>query len=285
MKQAQQQREAGRLGGDAQVGSDGGGRAFVHVRRPLVERHQRDLEEQAGGDGGDRQEDEDLAGAVHSLLERGAQHVEIGARQHQGHAHRPANVGHRADAVEQREAVGQQAGAERAQQQILHGGFVGAALAAQEARQDVEADGHGLEAQELDDQVVAGGHEHHADGGEQQQRVVFAVMLVFDLQVAHREQNHQRQRDQENHAEEDEERVHHDGTGEAADRVRAELAVQPVQRDAAEEHAHHGEERVAGLVAHAQHEVEDQDGQPNRASSTCGRIRKKSCESVSIGLV
>ncbi len=219
------------------------------------------MKNRPGGDRGDRQEDEHLAGAVHALLQRGAQHVDIGARQHQRHAHRPAHIGHRADAVEQREAVGQQAGAERAQQQIFHGGFVGAALAAQEARQNVEADGHGLQAQELDDQVVAGGHEHHADRGEKQQRVVFAVMLVFDLQVADREQNHQRQRDQENHAEKDEERVHHDGTGEAADRVRAEFAVQPVQREAAEEHAHHGEERVAGLVAHAQHEVEDQDGQ------------------------
>ena len=121
----------------------------------------------------------------------------------------------------------------------------------QESGQDVKADGHGLEADELHDQVVAPGHEHHADRGKQQQRVIFAVVLVLDLQVAHREQNDQRGGDQENHPEVEKERIHDDRAVKTADGVRPQRA-QPVERIAAESNAEHGDNGVKRLFLHAQ---------------------------------
>ena len=37
--------------------------------------------------------------------------------------------------------------------------------------------------------------------------------------------------------------------------------AQPVQRNAAEDHAQHGEDGVDGLIRDAQHEIEEQDRQ------------------------
>src|SRR6202040_1350218 len=91
-----------------------------------------DFEEDAGGDGGDGQEDEDVAAGKHlvALGEADRDYVEV----------RGAG-----DAVENRETVGENAGAERAHQQVFHGGFVGAAFAAEEAGENGEGGRHGFE--------------------------------------------------------------------------------------------------------------------------------------------
>jgi len=96
-----------------------------------------------------------------------------------------SDVGSPRQTIEQGEAIGQDSGAEGAEQNIFQGGFIRALFAAQETGEHVEAEGHGLEAQEHDDQVHAGGHEHHADTGKEQKRVVFALLFLFDLQVFH----------------------------------------------------------------------------------------------------
>ncbi len=98
-------------------------------------------------------------------------------------------VGAAGQAVEQRQTIGEDPGGERAQQQILQRRFVGALVAPQEADQHVGRDGHQLQADEQQHDVVAGGHAHHADHREQQQRVELAVVLVLDFQVAHRHQD------------------------------------------------------------------------------------------------
>ena len=79
----------------------------------------------------------------------------------------------------------------------------------QKSRQDVKADRHRFECDELHDQVEALDHEHHADRGEKNQRVVFAVVLVLDIEILHGEQDHHRGRGQKNHAEEEREIVDH----------------------------------------------------------------------------
>ena len=216
--QPQQQRETGGLGGHADVRRDRRGRALIDVRRPLMEGHRRHLEEKPRRHGNDRQEHQQVRGPAQ--LERRAHHVEIGARHLQRQPQRPVDLGHGAHAVEQRKAVSQQSRTEGPQQQIFHRGFVRALLMAQKSGEYVKADGHGLQAEELHDQVVARGHEHHADRGEKKQRVILAVIFVFDLQVAHREQNHQRRGDQENHPEKQEEGIHHDRAIESAHGVR-----------------------------------------------------------------
>ena len=98
----------------------------------------------------------------------------------------------------------------------------------QKARENIKADGHGFEAKKLHDQVVPRSHEHHSHGGKQQQRVVFAVMFVFDLQVADRKQDDQARSHEKNHPEKQEKRVHHNGAIEAAHRFGAKGA-QPIQ--------------------------------------------------------
>ena len=145
---------------------------------------------------------------------------------------------------------------------------------AQKSGEDVKADGHGLQAEELHDQVVARGHEHHADRGEKQQGVILAVIFVFDLQVAHRQQNHQRRGDQENHPEKQEEGIHHDRAIESAHGVRPQ-SPQAVERNAAEDHAQHGEDGVAGFVLHAQHEIEEQDRQAEERELHLGQDQEE----------
>ena len=97
-----------------------------------------------------------------------------------------------AHTVQQRETVGQNPGAERAQQKVFQRCFVGALLASQKPGQHVEAERHGLQPKEQHDQIHARSHEHHADARQQEQRVVLAFLLFFDVQVADGKKNHQR---------------------------------------------------------------------------------------------
>jgi hypothetical protein len=71
-----------------------------------------------------------------------------------------------AEAIQERKAVREDSGAEGAEENVLKGGFVGTLLAAEETGEDVEAEGHGFEAEEEDDQIGTRCHEHHADAGE-----------------------------------------------------------------------------------------------------------------------
>ena len=88
-------------------------------------------------------------------------------------------------------------------------------------------------------------------------------MFVFDLQVAHRKQNHQSRGHEEDHPEKQEKWVDHNRAIEAAHCFRAKRP-QPVQRNAAEDYAEHGKDGVARFVLYAQHEVEKQDGQAEK---------------------
>ncbi len=169
-----------------------------------------------------------------------------------------AEVGRGADSVQNRKAVGQNRRAECAQQQVFHRAFVRTPIAPQEARQHVEAEGHRFQAQEFNDQVVARGHEHHADGGKQDQRVIFAVIFVLDLQIAHGKDDHQRRGNQENKTEKQKERVHQQRTAES-DRPALGHQAQLPQADAAEDHAEHGHQRVEIFVARLQQVIGEQD--------------------------
>ena len=93
--------------------------------------------------------------------------------------------------------------------------FVGALVGAQEADHHVEAQRHQFQADEQRDQVGAGGQEVHAALGEQDQAVVFAVMLAGDLQVLVRDHRHDQRGDQEDPVEEDAEAVHRDRAAES----------------------------------------------------------------------
>ncbi len=137
------------------------------------------FEKEASGDGDESQNDQ----PVHETVSEGVAEPAV------EHIADLEDVGGAAEAVEKREAVGENAGAERAEEQIFHGRFVGALIGAQKSGENVEAEGHGLQAEEEHDQVDAGGHEHHADAGEENQRVVFAFLLAFEFEVTNGKKN------------------------------------------------------------------------------------------------
>ena len=85
-----------------------------------------------------------------------------------------AQVGIAGHAVEPGHAVDEDSGGEDAQQEILDGGFVGELVAAGKAGEDIDGDGHQLDADEEGGEVGGRRGEHHAAGGEGQHRVIFA---------------------------------------------------------------------------------------------------------------
>ena len=82
---------------------------------------------------------------------------------------------HRAGgAVNPGDAVNEEAGAERAEDEVFHAGFERADVAAHVGDEDVEGDGDEFERDEGSGEILGGGEEHHAGAGEDGQGVVFA---------------------------------------------------------------------------------------------------------------
>src|SRR6185369_13861945 len=103
-----------------------------------------------------------------------------------------AEVCRTCDAVKQRHAVEQHARRKRTEQEILHGGFVRFLLALRKSDEDVERQRHQLETDVKRDEIVATGNKHHADGGEENECVVFAVLLSFNIEKARRNADRER---------------------------------------------------------------------------------------------
>src|SRR5882757_7301313 len=204
-EEADEQREAGRLRGHADVSGDGCGRAFVDVGCPLMEWDGCDLKEETSSNGDKGENDEPVGHAAAS--DKLETTVECSAD--------IPDAGAAGKAIEQGETVGKDPGAEAAEEKIFESGFVGTPFAAKIARENVQAEGHSLEAKEHHDQVGAGGHEHHADAGEKQKRIVFAFLLALQIEIAHGKKDHQRGGGEKDCGEEERVAVNHDGVLEA----------------------------------------------------------------------
>src|SRR5712672_1140833 len=261
-QQPQQQREARGFRCHADVSRDRRRRAFVHIRSPLVKRHSSNFEKQARYDRDQRQDHQHVA--VPPRFDGHLDHFQIRPRR-QRPAKR-AEVRRGAQSVENRKSVRQNGGAERSQQQIFHRAFVRAAIAPQKSRQHVETDGHRLEAQKLNDQVVARGHEHHAHGGEQDQRVILTVIFIFNLQVAHRKNNYQRGGNQKNESEKQEKRIDQKRVAESNRLPARRSGSQLPKTNRAEDDAKHGHQRVEILVPRFEQVIGQQDahGEENK---------------------
>src|SRR5271157_26604 len=172
---AQQHGPSGSLDGDGHESGRSGGRAFVGVGGPLVKRHRGDLEEKAGKGGEQRDHQNRFVLAPLQKIEQAIADV--------------PEVGAAGQAVEKGEAVGEDAGGERPEQEVFQRRLVGAAVAAEESDEHVGGDGHQLQANENQDNVETGGHAHHADYGKQHQGVILAVVFIFDFEIAHRHQD------------------------------------------------------------------------------------------------
>ena len=110
-------------------------------------------------------------------------------------------------AINQRDAVEEKSGGKRAQQKILHGRFVGARNVAAIAGQNVGGDGAGLEPDEGGHQFGGAGHHAHARRGKEHQRVVFAVLDVFAVEIIGRAEHHQERDRSDDHVDEDAEAI------------------------------------------------------------------------------
>ena len=135
---------------------DGRRRAFVHVRRPDVERSGRDLEEEPAG-----REDDPHDEKRRLVIDD----------------HRPRNAVERERPrrpVHERHPVQEDAGGERPEDEVLRGRFQRLRLAFEVAREDVLRQRHQLERDVDRRQVRAGRHEEHPDRREEDQAVVLA---------------------------------------------------------------------------------------------------------------
>ena len=156
-------------------------RALIDIGRPGVERHDGGLEAQA-----DDQQREAGDGVGD----------DVSAAAGQPCASRSSRVRPRA-AVDQGDAVQEEAGRERAEQEILHRRLFRPRLGAGKAGQDVQGDGQHFQADKDGDQLAAGRHQHRAGGGEQHQGVILAVVDALLLNVALGQQDGQRGDDQQ----------------------------------------------------------------------------------------
>ena len=76
--------------------------------------------------------------------------------------------------VDQGYAVEEKGRAEGAEEEILEGRFNGPQAPFQEPAEDVDGEGHHLQPDEDRDEAVRRDHRHHAEDGEEQERVVLA---------------------------------------------------------------------------------------------------------------
>ena len=130
------------------------GRALVDVRRPGLERDCPDLEQQPHRQHGDAEEQQDIALA--GQLRRVGDRTDVDA----------AGV-----AVEQRDAVDEEGGGERAEQEVLDRCLLRQqAATAGEPGHQVEREAQDLERHEHEQQVVGGGEEHHPAEREHRER-------------------------------------------------------------------------------------------------------------------
>ena len=79
--------------------------------------------------------------------------------------------------------------------------------AAAEAREDVGGDGTHLQADESGDEFIGAGKNAHPRRGEQNQRVVFAALDAFLVEIVERAQNRQSRRDDHDHVQKNAESV------------------------------------------------------------------------------
>ncbi len=145
-------------------GEEGGHRrrrALIDVGRPHVERHRRDLEGEAG-----QHEDEadDEAGGA-ALGQRRGDRLEARVT---------------GEAVDQRRAVEEHAGRERAEHEIFEAGLGGAGVVAVDGGDDVGGERHQLQPEIEADQVVRRDHHQHAERGEQDEDREFEALEALD---------------------------------------------------------------------------------------------------------
>ena len=163
VEEPQQRTERRDLGARGHEAGDRGGRALVDVGRPRLERHGADLEQQADREHAHADEQQRLVGGV--VADRLVDAGEL----------------HRAgEAVDQRDAVQEEAGRERAEQEVLERGLLAEqATAPGEPAEQVQRQREHLERDEHGQQVVGRGEQQHAADREHRERVDLGVVQAL----------------------------------------------------------------------------------------------------------
>ena len=168
---ADDQREGRDLGGAREIGGDGRGRAFVHIRRPHMERHGRNLEREPG--------DEKHKSEHESRRNAGTLH----------HARDDGEIHAAGKAVDQRDTVQHHARRKRAEDEVFESGFSRAQRVAVERREYEQRQRLQLHAHVEADEVGRRNHQRHAAGREHHEDGKFEARLVRILEEALRHQH------------------------------------------------------------------------------------------------
>ena len=236
-------RRRGGLAAHGHEGGDGRGRALVDVGRPEVEGDERQLEEEPHQEEEEPEHEQGLAQAVGPRSQRRRQ---------------AAVVQGAGAAVEQGRAEEEEGRREGPQQEVLQGRLHGVLLGPEEAGQDVEGDGHGLEAQVEGDEVGGRGEHHHPRDGDGHEAVEFAPLDALLGEVVQREGGRKDGREDEERVEEEREGVRRE------ERLRDDLpALGPQERHGAAAEEREGEEAEdahGAAVLHHDGQQEEQAG-------------------------
>ncbi len=222
-----------------------------------MKRHGGDLEGQAGNDEHDA--DDQPGRAVRRVGQRKSELAELHG------AGKP---------VDQRNAVQQQAGGQRAENEIFEPGFRAAQLVAGEGGEHVDRQRLQFEAEIERHHVGGRGHHQHAGGGVEHEHRKLEPAQIGVLVVVERDNHAERGGGQ------------HQQLGEAAETVDGELPVEALPRVAAEDQhggqqegadrQHGAEEKTVAFLQHAeQQDAHAADGQHDFRQSErpvhCGR--------------
>ena len=169
---AHEHRDAGDLGRGGEERGDRRRRALVDVGRPHVERHRRNLEAEAGEQEhqSERQADAALGGGLGDAGERDRA----------------------AEAVNQRGAVEQHAGRQRAENEVFQPGLGRTHVVAADRRDHVERQAHQFEAEIERDQVGRRNQHQHAGGRQQDQHRILEPLLLLAAEIVERHQDRDR---------------------------------------------------------------------------------------------
>ena len=155
---AEKDDKSGGLRRNREEGGDRGGCALVDVGDPELERGGGDFETEGDEDESEAKKQRGCCG----LVEDGEFFRDGGEVELSGHA------------VDPRDAVDEEAGGERAEDEILRAGLKAGFAAAQVGDEDVESDRHEFERDKDHDEVDGGGHPHESGAGENGENVEFA---------------------------------------------------------------------------------------------------------------
>ena len=112
-------------------------------------------------------------------------------------------------AVQQRDAIQQEAGRKGAKEKILHRRFARLQDLMSHAGQDVLRQGHDLQAEENDQEIATGRHQHGAQQSEEEQSVVLSQFQSFLSGVADRQQHGKQSHHQKDDLQEQGGHIHH----------------------------------------------------------------------------